>query len=267
MRTHWSRLHTVGSLLLIAVFVGLAIVQPLTAYQSWIVVMIGMVIFTMIVGHGITGVWQGALVDERLRMSLSRLQLLLWTILIVSAFATIAVMRMSSDAVNALNVGVPETIWALLGISATSLIGSPLIKNTEKNAPAPSVDRIEKVAADQGADPNAITVVGNVVKNTDINQASIADIFMGEYFTNFALLDLGKIQLFFFTMLLVISYGTAIGSLLRTDPMPSSLPDVGAGMLPLLGISHTGYLAHKVVTSPDDHPDVVRPADATHPNQ
>jgi hypothetical protein len=78
------------------------------------------------------------------------------------------------------------------------------------------------------------------------------DIFMGEYVADFALLDIAKIQMFFFTVLLVIAYGTAVGSLLRTDPLPSSLPDVGAGMLPLLGISHASYLASKVVGAPSD---------------
>lgn len=264
---HWTRVHTAGVLALIVFFVVLAIFKPLTAYVSWIVVMISMAAFTLLVGHGITGVWKGALVDERLRMSLSRLQLLLWTILVVSAFATIAVMRLNSDAVSALNIEVPQPIWALLGISVTSLIGSPLIKNTQKDAPHLPHETVSNLAKAQGANADTITAAGNVVKNRDIKQANISDIFMGEYVTNFAVLDLGKVQLFFFTMLLVIAYGAAIGSLLQTDPLPASLPNVGAGMLPLLGISHTGYLASKVVTAPSDDQAEMRPADAPPANQ
>jgi len=132
----------------------------LTAYVSWIVVMTEMAGFTLLVGHGVTGIWKGAFVDERLRMSLSRPQLFLWTILIVSAFATIAGTRMNGDAVSALDIGVPESIWALLGISATSLIGSPLIKNTQKDAPEPSRDKVSRLAAAQGASAATITVAG-----------------------------------------------------------------------------------------------------------
>jgi len=38
-------------------------------------------------------VWKGAFVDDRLRMSLSRLQMLTWTIVIVAALGTMAIAR------------------------------------------------------------------------------------------------------------------------------------------------------------------------------
>src|SRR5262249_8688294 len=150
----------------------------------------------------------------------------------------IAVMRMQHDAVSALDIAVPDTIWALLGISATSLIGSPLIKSSQQETQTPNAEAIQKFASAQGRSADEIAVDGKVVKNKSIQQAGLVDIFMGEYVDDFALLDLAKIQMFFFTILLVIAYGTAVGSLLRTDPLPGSLPDLGAGMLPLLGISH-----------------------------
>jgi hypothetical protein len=61
---------------------------------------------------------------------------------------------------------------------------------------------------------------------------------------------MAKIQLFFFTVLLVFAYAASVGALLRHNPYPTSLPDVGGGMLPLLGISHAGYLMSKAVTTP-----------------
>jgi hypothetical protein len=54
--------------------------------------------------------------------------------------------------------------------------------------------------------------------------------------------------MFFFTVLLVLAYAIAVGRVLRTDPGLTSLPDVGDGMLPILGISHAGYLLSKAVT-------------------
>jgi hypothetical protein len=242
----------VSVLLLTSFFVWMAIARPWGAYASWIVVMIGMTLFTLIVGRGVTGVWKGAFVDDRLRMSLSRLQLLMWTILVLSAFGTIAVIRMQHDAVSALDIAVPDTICALLGISATSLIGSPLIKKSQQETQTPSEQTVRTLASAQGQSADDVVVHGKVIKNKSIRQAGLVDIFMGEYVDDFALLDLAKIQMFFFTILLVIAYGTAVGYLLITDLLPSSLPDVGAGMLPLLGISHAGYLASKVVGAPPD---------------
>jgi hypothetical protein len=58
--------------------------------------------------------------------------------------------------------------------------------------------------------------------------------------------------MFFFTLLLVLTYATAIGSLLKNDPLPAALPDVSGGMLALLGISHAGYLANKAIGAPAD---------------
>jgi len=63
--------------------------------------------------------------------------------------------------------------------------------------------------------------------------------------------DRGKIQLFFFTVLVVLAYGVAVGVSLRGAGFPASLPDVGDGMVTLLGISHAGYLSAKAVLATD----------------
>ena len=73
---------------------------------------------------------------------------------------------------------------------------------------------------------------------------------MGEDVETFTMLDVAKIQMFFFTVLLVLAYAIAVGRVLRNDPGLASLPDVGAGMLPILGISHAGYLLSKAVARP-----------------
>lgn len=55
--------------------------------------------------------------------------------------------------------------------------------------------------------------------------------------------------MFFFTVLVVLSYGVAVGKLLVSTNSPAALPDVGEGMLTLFGISHGGYLINKAVPS------------------
>ncbi len=245
----WRPWHTAAVVALTAFFVWMAVWLPWGVYSSWIVAMMALTVFTLVVGRGVTGVWKGALVDERLRMSLSRLQMLAWTVVIVGALGTMTIARAQTNPVTAMDIEVPATVWALLGISVMSLIGSPLIKNAKKD-PALGPDPVQAAAllAARGKSPGQVTVEGLVVKNTSIGDASFADLFMGEYVETSTLLDVAKIQMFFFTVLLVLAYAIAVGRILRTDPSLASLPEVGDGMLPLLGISHAGYLLSKTVT-------------------
>lgn len=248
----WRWWHTAFLFAVLALLIAMALMTPWSLYGSWIVAMLALALFTLVVGHGVTGVWKGAFVDERNRMSLSRLQMLLWTVVIISAFGTIAIGRLHvtplrpSDIVGALDIGVPQTIWLLLGISTASFIGSPLIKNAQK---APQLqlppDRENRLLAEHGTDPAAVTVEGQIVKNKSIQDATFADMFMGETVENASHLDVGKIQMFFFTGLVMFAYAFAIAASLKASGVPSSLPDVGSGMLPLLGLSHGGYLMSK----------------------
>jgi hypothetical protein len=245
----WRRWHSATVLAITAFFVWMAVWLPWGVYSSWIIAMIALTFFTLVVGRGVTGVWKGAFVDERFRMSLSRLQMLTWTVVIVPALGTMAIARAQTDPVTAMDIAVPPTVWALLGISTTSLIGSPLIKNAKKDpATAPDPARALAILASMGKRPDEVNVEGQVVKNTSIEAASFADLFMGEYVESFTLLDVAKIQMFFFTVLLVLAYAISVGRTLRADPSLAALPDVGSGMLPLLGISHAGYLLSKTVT-------------------
>src|SRR5262249_14643983 len=156
-------------------------------------------------------------------------------------------MRMRQDSVTALDIGVPDTVWTLLGISAVSLVGSPLIQKTQEDERPDEksirrFDAVQQERFDQVAD-------GKIDKNTSIARAGLVDMFMGEHVNDADLLDMAKIQMFFFTVLLALTYGTSIATLLKTDAYPTALPDIGAGMLPLLGLSHAGYLTSKVVTA------------------
>ena len=51
----------------------------------------------MIAGPGITGVWRGPFLDERNMIGLSRFQMLVWTILVLSAYGALAVTRAAEE--------------------------------------------------------------------------------------------------------------------------------------------------------------------------
>jgi hypothetical protein len=54
--------------------------------------------------------------------------------------------------------------------------------------------------------------------------------------------------MFFFTVILVITYALALARAFQgSPPLPSQLPGLEGSMLALLGISHAGYLVNKAV--------------------
>lgn len=247
-KAHWSSAHTLALVFVVAGFIGMALWRPWGMFTSWIAAMLAMTAFILVAGHGIKGVWFGALIDERNKMSLSRLQMATWTILVLAAYGTIAIARVSENPDTALAVVIPPTLWLLMGISTTSLVGSPLIKSTHKD-PTRSVspNRQNDLLQSQGVSPDAVHVEGSIVYNRNAREASFSDFFTGEEVANVTHLDLAKIQMFFFTVLIVLAYGVSVGSLLGSASIPDSLPGLGEGTLALLGISHTGYLANKAV--------------------
>jgi hypothetical protein len=205
---------------------------------AWLINLILFLVFIIIIGHGVTERWSGLLIDDRYKMSLSRMQIIAWTVLVLSAFMTAALTNISKEGpFNALNISIPETLWLLLGISTTSLIGSPLIlgvKKRQPDQPPPSADKVTN---------------GPIVSNKDIKDASWSDIFMGEEVSNEKTLDLGKVQMFYFTVLLVFVYGVML-ALIFNDPKQSVIsgfPEPNAAVVGLLGISQTAYLVNKVI--------------------
>jgi hypothetical protein len=207
-------------------------------------------VFAMVVGHGVSGLWLGLLIDSRNRVSLSRLQMTLWTILILSGFLAAVITNIDGGQPEPLAITIPPELWLLMGISTASLIGSPLIVGIKKNRPSNEDEKIRVLEqlARQSVDPTQVAIRGQLVVNQNADSALIADLFQGSETGNAGQLDLGKLQMFFFTLVLLFAYGTALAALFKTSGGKiAALPALDAGMLALLAISHTGYLINKAL--------------------
>jgi hypothetical protein len=102
-------------------------------------------------------------------------------------------------------------------------------------------------------------------RNTNVSQASWLDIFRGEEVGNRDMIDLGKVQMFLFTIVVVFSYAVLLWSLLGESstlrhPLAMNLPAFSASMNTLLTISHAGYLTTKAVRSTPDEVSEEEPA-------
>jgi len=290
----WQLVHTliVGGTVLLLVLVGILPwpldgQHPESRVLTWWIIAALLSVSIAAIGDGLVGRPLGAFIDDRNRMSLSRVQLVVWTILVLAGFYTIVLWNLHTPANgDPLNVGIPQELWWLMGISTTSLVGSPLIKSAKRNkttvdtefenkkqqlkrqrgrafetkasAAAMTEARTRAAAAtaslgtlvepDPTQPEDAIKAEGELVVFSSPEMAGPADLFEGEDKGNVNVLDMGKVQMFYFTVILVLTYAIALLTVLASSAVSVGFPIPDESMVALLGISHAGYLATKTVS-------------------
>ncbi len=216
---------------------------------AWLAVMGSMIVFSGIIGWVITKRVMGVLIDKFYTMSLSRMQTFVWTIVILGGYLTAAFGNIVSNQPNPLQIGIPYEIWIVLGISTTSLVGKGLILNgkthqqtdiNEQSLQLPRVQTTEHLYAPPRA-------YGSVLKKASPRDAGWIDMFTGDEVGNKSTLDLGKLQMFLFTLVLVVSYGYDLGTEFYTKAIITEFPPLDLSTVALFGISHASYLANKAV--------------------
>ncbi|MFJ8536826.1 hypothetical protein [Streptomyces sp. NPDC093591] len=233
MPATWSKIHTGIICLLLILFVILFLTPEPQSGGAWLTFAVLFLALITAVGKGVCGVLAGALIDGRGRMSASRLQLIMWSITILSALLTAVKWNFHKGSENPVDITVPEQVWVLLGISATSLAGSVLVKSNKAGPPSPA-------GAAAPARANLLAT------NPSADQASLSDLFSGDEVSNKDYVDIGKVQVLFFTLVILLGYASSLYDTLAARPDAiKELPDLSEGILTLLGISHAGYLVEK----------------------
>jgi hypothetical protein len=138
-------------------------------------------------------------------------------------------------------------------------VGSPLIRSTKTGEPvnhgeappaaaAKELNRTMTELVRQKVPAEAIDRHGKIIYWKWPEDARLADLFQGDEVGNAAHLDLGKVQMFFFTLILVFTYAVILGRMfLNVSPAITEFPPVDQGMVALLGISHAGFLSNNAV--------------------
>ncbi|MFK7695456.1 hypothetical protein [Paenibacillus sp. HJGM_3] len=251
----------------------------------WLANLVIMAVALFLMSYFIQGRALGVLINEQNFMSLARFQTVLWTLLILSAYGTATIVRAISGIPDAMDIEMDWHIWALLGISVTSLVGSPLINSTKAagklspdSAKAIVDTHVAALKAEMGPDANApdsgspgaadnpvssvspvdlqqsadvvrkeITSKGLLAVKEHSSLASFMDLFRGEDASNCQYLDLAKVQMFFFTVVSSFAYAVALFQMFVASPAVEldAFPVVSDGLVAILGISHAGYLTSK----------------------
>src|SRR5260370_34109216 len=114
---------------------------------NWLLVAIFLCLFLAVLGHRVVGRPTGILITPRNLMSMSRFQMVIWTVIILSGYFTMALARIKAGVEDPLSIALDWHLWALMGISTASLVGSPLLLNSKKDE-QPADDTVAKVAKD-----------------------------------------------------------------------------------------------------------------------
>jgi hypothetical protein len=230
--------------------------KPSDHLTNWLYLGVASVIavFTLVVGRTIQGHWSGALVDpKRQRMSLSRLQMLLWFVLVLASYITAVMINLAqrnaanTTAIDALAVAIPGELLVAMGLSLGSLVGARVVLNNKESVHG---------AVTAAAPPDAIAsngVVQAAVRRSAVFRAERPrwrDLFAGDTAESRDTVDVGKVQMFFITVALVVGYGLVVADLFASVPVAgiSTLPALNDGFVALLAISHAGYLTAKVTS-------------------
>lgn len=223
---------------------------------SWYVIAGSMAVLLAFIGAQIVNRAFGAFIDDTNCMTLARFQLVCWTVLIISAWLTMALSRVFSGEPDALIVNIPKECWQLLGIAAASTTGRELIVASKKTVPMPNNAPATKNTADAltaANDPIPAATIdanrqGTIFRNATPADASLADLFQGDEVGNAAHVDMTKVQMFFFTIAALVAYAAEIYASLNGANAAQDLkelPKIAPGLLLILTISHATYLTNK----------------------
>jgi hypothetical protein len=236
----WTPAHTAAVLALVPATGAAGVLIPWAAGSgagwarlvAWLAILVLLTGLALSIGHGVTGEpLRGIFIDDRNRVSTARVQLGLWSLIILSGYLEAVLANAALHQSEPLLVSVPQTLWVALGVSTTSFAASPFILKQRKQ---------------RG---------GQMATNTQPGDARWRDMVTGEETVSKDMVDIGKLQMVLVTVVLVLAYGIVLGYAFYTGHGKiTSLPKANDAFAILLAVSHGGYLVRKAAPALADSP-------------
>jgi hypothetical protein len=230
--------------------------------ETWLITIGLLAVILVVAGKAVRSRWDGVFIDSNNRISLSRFQLVLWTLLLVSALLTAGLINamVPADA-TPLEIRIPPQIWALLGLGAFSAVAAPAISQNRRAGPAGGVLSAESRAdASEARVATAVALereqslsarpsfTGQLLVKADPSDARWIDMIRGDN-EGAGHVDISKVQQLAFTALLIAIYATTLWQKMQGVADINAFPDMDGGFVALLAISHAAYLADKQIGS------------------
>lgn len=246
----WSAMTTalllslVGAAMWIGYGVGLDEPKAPNLQLQWALVLLILVCLCALSGLLVHGRVDGILIDERNRLSLSRVQWVAWFVVLVSAYFVGTVLNVKGGYGSPFPVMQAE-LFGLIGLSSGSAVLSTLIVDSKRTGTTLPDTPAEPPLAGQ---PGKAGNVGKVDVRAVPAEASWKDVYCGEEVSNRAVVDVSRLQQVVTTLLLLCVYVGFLWRDLDTAAFTghfAQMPAVDGNFLGLLGISHAGYLLYK----------------------
>jgi len=231
-----------GLVILFAVFMAAPKFMP-SIEGAYLASVLSLGAMLVLIGMFVVGRPLGILVNERNLMSLTRFQTVLWTVLISASFSTLLLHAIynGQDPTQLVKEAMRPDLLALMGISYASAVTASAVQagKSGKEATAAAVQKSQAMNG-PGADKQGVLYC-----NADIKRAAITDMFEGDEVSDAHLVDMAKVQMFFFT---IVSAAYFISRMWPVTLPVSLVPQVPTNLIALMGISHAGYLGSKAIT-------------------
>jgi hypothetical protein len=248
--------------LLLVCFAGNIHFAPTSPLDTWLVTLVVITVSLALFGLA-CGRWEATFIDNRNRMSLSKLQVILWTIAIFSALLSASCFNAGGqgDMAAIMGITIDPKLWGLLGIAVTTAIGQPLALSSKsyRVVSDPELDDTKQnLHAITGVPASNVQNDGHVLVKADQTDARWSDLIRGDDVGNADLIDFSKVQQLYFTLLTLLIFGLAVARELvaaaTSHNAITALPVPDAGFLGLLAASGAGYLVYKGMSHSKDGP-------------
>ncbi|WP_413459379.1 hypothetical protein [Herbaspirillum huttiense] len=222
--------------------------------SAWLCCMTGILSLLALTGSQLRGRYGGIFIDERNRYSLARLQMSMWTIAVLGSVYVVFMSNAirGEPKFDALGVEIDWELLTLMGLSAASFLGSPLAlsRKSEQSSPVDEVADLNRQLVPQQNLSGPVSAVGQLMTKDQPSDARISDLVRGEDIRSAATIDLPRVQMLLITMVIVLGYCAAMIYLLgRGDWLIGKLPTLSPTVLLLAMVSHSGYIAGKLLPS------------------
>lgn len=222
--------------------------------NKWYWLMVLFVVVLAVIGKVICGTYKGVFVDERNVVSLSRVQMIAWSILVLTAVLVLVLYNVNLQGASCLTKTdvsciptIPNDLWLLMGFSTATLVVSPVLLSNSAAA-EPDEKQSQQISdglVKQGYLESGQDLSGPLYRNESPKDARWSDLITGEQNSNCLHLDLPRLQMCFFTLLALLVYAVMFHQQLIKGDNVKGLPELNEGLLALIAISHGGYLVSK----------------------
>lgn len=217
---------------------------------AWVLGLSLLLLLCLLIGEWLSKMAMGIFISERNLISLSRLQMVAWSVVIFSAYLIGIIQRIVHAVPNPFALEIDPYLWSVLGISTASFVGTPLVLSPKMDTKA-SPGAITTAANLLQQPPGEVQqcAIGKLYSNPSPKDARFSDIFQGDEIGNTAQVDVSKVQMVIITVLLIGAYAVDLWAKLGSagDFKAFTMPTFSASQLQLLGVSHAGYLVFKAV--------------------